>query len=138
MNYEEIYKRLTNEDEKAKYPEAIDGGFGWRPVSGYRFIERDYPTTKWVGYWEDVFDCYDGWDSMDYRDQPTYVGKTKEEAVLGCYINELEAEVEEWKQRYKEERRSGANTWKWWQEESRSANHWHKKYKELKNKLEEK
>lgn len=102
--YEEIYQAVTNENERATYPEAIDGGYGYRPVSGYRVYKRDYPSVTYEAFYESVFSCYDGWDSM-MDDEPTYIGESKREAILGCYIQmqentifELEQEIKKLKE----------------------------------------
>lgn len=99
-SYNEIYQAVTNENEKATYPEAIDGGYGYRPVSGYRVYKREYPTVTYEAFYESVFSCYDGWDSMQ-EDEPTYIGESKKETVLGCYIQMLENEIFELKHKLK-------------------------------------
>ena len=87
MNIKEIEKVIFgNKNEIAYAPEAIDGGWSERPVSHYSVYERD---GKFKPVFISVFNCYDGWDSMDYE-----VGDgsydTYEEACFACYLEVLE------------------------------------------------
>jgi len=122
--YEEIYKQVTNEGEKAKYPEAIDGGFGWRPVSGYRVIKSEYPAIKYTAFYETVFNCYDGWDSMR-EEEPTYIGESKKETILACYIQMKENEIYDLKEKIenlREEFRIVDEACEFWKDEAKTLN----------------
>lgn len=99
--YKRIYSEVTREGEQARYPEAIDDGFGYRPVSGYRFYKHDYPSKHYKAHYESVFNCWDGWDSMMY-DDPSWIGQTKREAVLGCYAMMKDEEVRELENKVKD------------------------------------
>ena len=76
-------------DAKVKYTEAIDGSHGYRPVSGWGiskgYLDWDtdeYHADKWELTYEDIFNCYDGWDSHSTVEG---IFNTYEEAVLGAY-----------------------------------------------------
>ena len=79
-------------DQVGYAPEAIDGGWSERPVSHYKIYVDDYSSTntKYKPSFISVFNCYDGWDSMDYD-----VGEgsydTYAEALFACYIEIMEA-----------------------------------------------
>jgi|DEB0MinimDraft_10_1074344.scaffolds.fasta_scaffold224242_2 hypothetical protein len=78
---------FASKNEIGFAPEAIDGGYSERPVSHYEIYVDDYSSTntKYIPRFISVFDCYDGWDSMDYE-----VGDGKydtyAEALFACYL----------------------------------------------------
>ena len=89
MNIKEIEKVVFASTKDYAYaPEAIDGGYSKRPVSHYSIHKDDYSSTntKYIPRFISVFDCYDGWDSMDYE-----VGNgsydTYAEALFACYLD---------------------------------------------------
>lgn len=98
IDFKEIESKVFhNKDEKTVYPEAIDGGIGYRPVSGWRVklghYDRDtdkYYEDKWELYYENCFNCYDGWDSMTHTEG---IFDTYKEAVMAAHILQLKNEL---------------------------------------------
>ena len=82
---EKRYFLESKDEEGGHYCEAIDGN--WTkpmPFSGYWFQQRSDGTVK--AYWNDVFACYDGWDSRDIE-AGTY--KSIDKAVTDLWYTDV-------------------------------------------------
>ncbi len=97
IDFKKIEKQIfKHKDQHAYAPEAIDGGYSKRPVSGWE-VRKGYHNDEdeWIedGYklsWIDVFSCYDGWD---YMDEVVGYFDTYEGAVMGAYATDIKNET---------------------------------------------
>ena len=88
---------FAHKNERTTYAEAIDGGEGFRPVSGWVVYkghydletDTEYPD-KWVLAYDYIFNCYDGWDS-DRTVEGLF--DTYKDAVYTAYIINLQNEL---------------------------------------------
>ena len=106
MKFKDIEAKVfAHKNERTTYTEAIDGGQGYRPVSGwvvyqghYDFdTDTEYPD-KWVLAYDSIFNSYDGWDS-DRTVEGLF--NTYNEAVMSAYILDLRNENYDLKQKEK-------------------------------------
>lgn len=83
---EQIKKTVfAYENQTALSPEAIDGGYSERPVSGHHIYEPAVTDDgAYFAAYTYIFDTGDGWDSdqEEIGSYPTY-----EEALFACFLD---------------------------------------------------